>query len=109
MGFSRQEYWSGLPFPTPADHPHPGIKPAHLASPALTGGFFTTSATWEAGVSIIMNLAGEVGAWGGDWFCTSRKKLAVGNQTVHLKGGRKTRKEKQKKGEIQDFKLVCAD
>ena len=39
MGFSRQEYWSGLPFPSP------GIK---LASPALVSRFFTTSATWEA-------------------------------------------------------------
>ena len=45
MGFSRQEYWAGLPFPPPGDLPHPGIEPA---SPALTGGFLcTTSATWE--------------------------------------------------------------
>ena len=42
IGFSRQEYWSGLPFPTPRNLPDPGIKPASLASPALTGGFFTT-------------------------------------------------------------------
>ena len=40
MEFSRQEYWSGLPFPTPGDLP--GIEPASLASPALAGGFFTT-------------------------------------------------------------------
>ena len=46
-GFSRQEYWSGLPFPSPGDLPHPGIEPESLMSPALTGGFFTTSATWE--------------------------------------------------------------
>ena len=39
MGFSRQEYWSGLPFPSPWDLPDPGIEPA---SPALAGGFFTT-------------------------------------------------------------------
>ena len=39
MEFSRQEYWSGLPFPSPGDLPDPGIKPT---SPALTGGFFTT-------------------------------------------------------------------
>ena len=43
MEFSRQDYWSGLPFPTPVDHPSPGIEPASLGSPALTGGFFTTS------------------------------------------------------------------
>ena len=48
LGFSRQEYWSGLPFPSPGDLPHPGIEPTFLASPALAGGFFTTSATWEA-------------------------------------------------------------
>ena len=41
MGFSRQEYWSGLPFPSPGDLPHPGIEPESLMSPALTGGFFT--------------------------------------------------------------------
>ena len=43
MGFSRKEYWSGLPCPPPGDLPYPGIK---LASPALAVGFFTTSATW---------------------------------------------------------------
>ena len=47
MGFSRQEYWSELPFPSPGDLPNPGIEPASLVSPALAGGFFTTSATWE--------------------------------------------------------------
>ena len=39
MGFLRQEYWSGLPFPSPGDLPKPGIK---LTSPALAGRFFTT-------------------------------------------------------------------
>ena len=39
MGFSRQEYWSGLPFPSPGDLPNPGIEPV---SPALAGRFFTT-------------------------------------------------------------------
>ena len=48
MEFSRQEYWSGVPFPTPGYIPDPGIKAMSLASPALAGGFFTTSATWEA-------------------------------------------------------------
>ena len=37
-GISRQEYWSGLPFPSPGAVPNPGIEPA---SPALAGGFFT--------------------------------------------------------------------
>ena len=39
MEFSRQEYWSGLPFPSPGNLPDPGIEPT---SPALAGGFFTT-------------------------------------------------------------------
>ena len=47
MGFSRREYWSGLPCPPPGDLPDPGIKPMSLST-ALAGGFFTTSATWEA-------------------------------------------------------------
>ena len=45
MGFSRQECWRGLPFPPPGDLPSSGIKTTSLASPALTGEFFTTSTT----------------------------------------------------------------
>ena len=48
MGFSRQEYLSGLPCPPPGDLPDPGIKPTSLMSSALASRFFTTSATWEA-------------------------------------------------------------
>ena len=48
MGFTRQEYWSGLPCPPPGDLPNSGMGLASLMSPALAGGFFTTSATWEA-------------------------------------------------------------
>ena len=40
MEFSRQEYWSGLPFPSPGDLPEPGME---LTSPALAGKFFTTT------------------------------------------------------------------
>ena len=47
MGYSRQDYWNGLPSPPPGDLPDSGIKPASLMSPALAGGFFTTGATWE--------------------------------------------------------------
>ena len=43
MGFFRQEYWSGLPFPPPGDLLDPGIEPESLASPALAGEFFTTA------------------------------------------------------------------
>ena len=48
MGFSRQEYWSGVPCPPPGDFPNLGIEPMSPMSPALAGGFFTTSTTWEA-------------------------------------------------------------
>ena len=48
MGFSRQEYWSGLSCPPPGDLPNPGIEPTSLAPPALAGEFFTTCATKEA-------------------------------------------------------------
>ena len=45
MGFSRQEYCSGLPCPPPGNLPDPGIKPASFMSPEVAGGFFTTSTT----------------------------------------------------------------
>ena len=48
LEFSRQEYWNKLPFPTPGDLPNPGIKTVSLMPPALAGGFFTTSITWDA-------------------------------------------------------------
>ena len=47
MGLSRQDYWNGLPFPSPGDLHDPGIEPASLISPALAGQFFATSDTWE--------------------------------------------------------------
>ena len=56
MGFSRQEFWSGLPCPSPGDLPNPGTELASLKSPALAGRFFTTSTTWEA-----LNEEGVVG------------------------------------------------
>ena len=48
MEFSRQEYWSRVPFHTPGDLLDPGVKPTSLASPALIGRFFTSSTTWQA-------------------------------------------------------------
>ena len=54
MGFSRQEYWSGVPFHSPGDLSDPGIKSESLLSPTLAGGFFTTSATWEARVYLLI-------------------------------------------------------
>ena len=48
MGFSRQEDWSGLPFPSPEELPNPGIELMSLASPALAGEFSTSRAIGEA-------------------------------------------------------------
>ena len=51
-GFSRQEFWNGLPCPPSGDLPDPGVEGASLTSPALAGGIFTTSITWEARFSL---------------------------------------------------------
>ena len=48
MGFSRQEYWSGWPCPSPGDLPNTGVEPASPVYTVLAGRFFTTTATWEA-------------------------------------------------------------
>ena len=53
MEFSRQEYWSGLPFPPPGDLPNPGIKPISPASPAVAGGFFTTEPPGKPVMTIV--------------------------------------------------------
>ena len=47
-GLLRQEYWNGLPFPSPEHLPDPGIKPTSLTPPALADRFFISSITWEA-------------------------------------------------------------
>ena len=56
MGFCRQDHWSGLPFPSPWGLPGPGMKPTSLMSPALAGGFFTSSAAGEAPLSFTLSL-----------------------------------------------------
>ena len=48
MGFSRQECWGGLPFPPLGHLYNPEIEPVSLTCPALAGGFFIISVTWEA-------------------------------------------------------------
>ena len=59
MAFSRQEYWSGLPCPLPADLPYPGIKPMALMSPVLPGGFVTTNAAWEAPAQALQTVSAQ--------------------------------------------------
>ena len=56
-GFSRQEYWSGLPCPPPGNFSNPGIEPTFLTSPALAGGFFTTEPTLT--LSCLRYVSGE--------------------------------------------------
>ena len=51
-GFSRQEYWNALPYPPAGNLPDPGIELLSLKSPALVGGFLTTSTTWEAHMAL---------------------------------------------------------
>ena len=63
MEFSRQEYLNGLPFPSPGDLPDTGIEPVSLMSPALSGGFFTTNATWEALTQGIFQQEKSYQAW----------------------------------------------
>ena len=48
MGFSRQEYWSGFPYPPPGDLPDLGDEPTSLTTTALAGRVFPASTTWEA-------------------------------------------------------------
>ena len=63
MGFIRQEYFSGLPGPPAGDLPDPRIWPASLKSPALAGGFFTSSAIWEALSYILYQSSWSLTKW----------------------------------------------
>ena len=56
MGFSRQEYWSGLQCPPPEDLPDPGMKPKSLTPPALAEVFLTTSTIWETRGSLMQTI-----------------------------------------------------
>ena len=73
MEFYRQEYWSGLPFPSPGDLPDPGIELTSLMSPALVGGFFTASATWEEPNTsqVTVNEMKKGAPWDG-WACGNK-------------------------------------
>ena len=66
MEFSRQEYWSGLSFPSPGDLPNSGIEPTFPVSPALAGRFFTI-----APPAILISDKIGVG-WGGRWEGSSK-------------------------------------
>ena len=82
-GCSRQEYWSGLPFPSPVDLSNRGIEPTSLASSALAGGFVTTSTTWEAqiGYGIISVLE-----WNWGCVCVYVSEILTVELLCRLKG-----------------------
>ena len=54
MEFFRQEYWSGLPFPSPGDLPERGMEPMSLESPVLVGRFFTTAPPGKPSINILL-------------------------------------------------------
>ena len=62
MEMFRQEFWNGLPFPTPGDLPHPGIEPVSLASPVLAGEFFITGPPGKSGIDRPVSSAALEGA-----------------------------------------------
>ena len=78
MRFSRQEYWSGLPFSSPEDLPHPGIEPIPLTSPSLAGGFLTTSATSVQSLSHVRLFATP-------WTAACQVSLSITNSWSLLK------------------------
>jgi len=88
MEFSRQEYWNGLPVPSPGDLPNPGIKLASLMFLALAGGFFTASAIWEApkrGHFSSVQLLSHVQLSATAWTAAHQASLSITNSQNLLK------------------------
>ena len=63
MRFSRQEYWSGLPFPSPGHLPNRGIEPTSFMSPAFAGRFFTATPPWKPYLFIYLFFFANVTHW----------------------------------------------
>jgi len=86
MGFSRQEYWSGLPCLPPGDFPNLGIEPESLVSPALAGRFFTSSATFPGSLwhslacSSITPMSAFVVIWHSPWLSLHVAIFSQGHQ-----------------------------
>ena len=77
MGFFRQEYWSGLPFPPPGDLPDPGIEAESLRSPAFAGGFFPSEPPGKPAITAAQGALGQgtaspFSAWLPGWESPSR-------------------------------------
>ena len=81
MGFSRQEYWSALPFPPPGDLSDPRIEPASVTSPALAGRFFTTNRSLSMEM-IIWFLSFFSLVWCVNWYVYIETALHLGINTT---------------------------
>ena len=83
MGFSRQEYWSGLPFPSPGDRPDPGIKPR---SPALEVDALLSEppgkSFWQYWVFVASRLSSSCREWGCSLAAMHRLLLVVASLAV---------------------------
>ena len=87
MGFSRQEYWSGLPFTSPGDLPNPGVEPVSLTSPALSTGFFTTSSTWESPCKYMYSVILTLMLWTGYHYPHSRDEETEKQSSYRISQG----------------------
>ena len=85
MGFPRQEYWTGLPFPSPGDLPNPGIEaraPALQAVSCVAGRFLTYRATWEAPIKLFKKIKMYAKIWSRHGFL--RDERGQGRQTYRV-------------------------
>ena len=87
MGFPKQEYWSGLPFPSPGDLPDPGIETVPLTSHELACRFFTTSTTVEAHSDQIRSdqLLSHVRLFATSWIAARQASLSLTNSQSSLR------------------------
>ena len=85
MGFSKQDYCSGLPFPFPGDPPNPGIEPTSLASPTLAGGFLPISVTWEGQHTSSVQSLSRVQLFATPWTAACQASLSITNSRSFLK------------------------
>ena len=104
VGFSKKEYWSGLPCPSPGDLPNPGIEPSSLMSPALAGRFFTISTTWEGQRTSAIHMDSHA-SLGGGFLRGSEVKNSLanaGDMGLILESGRSP-----KEGNGNPFQYSC--
>ena len=106
MEFPRQEYWSGLPFPTAGDLPNLGLNPRLFMSPALADGFFTTSATGKpCGQNQIVSLFSELNE---DLFNIQAEGQGSQSQAIMYDYNKSNRKKRFKSKETQPGVRFCS-